>query len=140
MMNRLILSSFANDMVELWHNLFQGEKKFIFFIGFCMITFGVPFLLIWLSAVWFDLYCNFCLRKRDPEAWKEARKRHGNNGFRFHRDFRKWLKEEYDPDDVFFKTWRKFDRFGKICLLIWFVFVVLVAIAVIIVDKFDLQI
>jgi len=129
-MNGLILLSFVDKMVELWHNLFQGEKKLIFFVGFCMLTFAVPFFLIWLSGGLIELYFYMVLRKKYPVKWESMKAVSKTKGINYY--YKRWLKREINTDNPFCNIWHVHDLFGKLCLRIWFAVILIVGMAVLI--------
>ena len=132
---KYLAKSLTDTVVLFYNELFKGDQRYMFLIGFIMVTFSIPFILIWLSIAFVGIYAYFCLKKVDPENWEKYYK----NGFIFHKDYKKWLKGGCEGGNVFFKVYRKYERFGKICFYTWLFFVVIVAIAVVIVDKFNVQ-
>lgn len=109
--------TFIEQMLDMWQNIFEGERKFVFFIGFCIVTFAVPFLAIWLSCGLSELYFWMYLRKRYPEIWKKRSLVCKTKGANYY--YKCWLKGEIDKDDPFCKITHKHDIFGKVCLVLW---------------------
>jgi len=121
--------TFYEQMLDLWHNIFQGEKQFMYFIGFCMITFAPPFFLILLQKVIMNLHFYFVLRKRHPEEWKwivETSRKRGN-----YKVYKNWLTDKSNYGRPFWLAYRQSELFGKICLAVWCVVVLAVALAAI---------
>ena len=116
-----------------YEGLFKDHERYKVLFGFAMVTFGIAFALIWLSIGLFNIYARLYLKKADPGNWEKYRR----NSFVFHKDYKKWLKGEYEDDNIFFKIYRKHEKFGKICFYVWLTFFVIVTLAVIIVDVFD---
>jgi len=126
----LILSSFADNMVELWSNLFQGNERFKFYLGFCIVTFGVPFILIWAHGVATTLYFYLVLGKKYPEEWKwlvDTGRKRGNLKL-----YKKWIGDKGNCDNPFWRIYRGRETFGKTCLALWFAVILVVGIAVLI--------
>ena len=124
------IMSFYEQMIELWHNIFQGEKKFIFYIGFCMLTFAVPFLSIWIYAGLINLYYYIVLRKKYPEIWNSINMTNKKHGSQFY--YKQWLKGEIDINDPFCKIRHRLDIFGKICIGIWITLIFVVGLSALI--------
>jgi len=135
MLIKYIVKSLENTVVLFYNELFKGDHCYMFLIGFIMVTFSIPFVFIWAGLGFVNLYARLYLKKADSENWEKYHK----NSFTFYKDYKKWLKGEYENDSIFFKVYRKYEKFGKICFYTWLVFVVIIAIAVVIVDKFNLQ-
>lgn len=126
----LTLSSFADNMVELWNNLFQGHERFKFYCGFCMVTFGVAFMLIWGYIAWINLYSYVAMRKKYPAEWKwmlDLSRKRGKNKL-----YKEWIKDNTNCDNPFWRICRRKELFGKICLGVWFVIALSVGVAVLI--------
>lgn len=119
--------TFQEQMVNLWQNIFEGENRLICYIGFCMLSFAVPFVLIWLYGGIIELYFYMVLRRRYPEEWESMRKTAKIKGINYY--YKKWLKGEVDAVNPFCKIWRIHDLFGKIILGVWFVIALIVGVA-----------
>jgi hypothetical protein len=132
---KYLAKSLADTVVLFYNELFKGDHRYMFLIGFIMVTFSIPFVLILAGFGFFTIYARLYLKKVDLESWEKYYK----NSFTFHKDYKKWLKGEYEGDSVFFKVYRKYEKFGKICFYTWLFFVVIIAITIVIVDKFNLQ-
>jgi len=132
---KYLTKSLENTVILFYNELFKGDHRYMFLIGFIMVTFSIPFVLIWAGLGFVNIYTRLYLKKVDPENWEKYHK----SSFAFYKDYKKWLKGEGESDNVFFKVYKKYEQFGKICFYIWIVFVAIVAITVIIVDKFNLQ-
>jgi hypothetical protein len=119
------IMTFYEQMIDLWQNMFEGERKFIFFVVFCMITFAVPFLLIWLHLGFINL-CSFTiLRRKHPEEWKwinEMRKRGG------YKVYKNWIQGKNGCDGPIWRVFHGHEVFGKVCLGIWFIIVFTVGV------------
>ena len=109
--------TFSEQMLDIWQNMFTGERKFIFYVGFCILTFVVPFFAIWLSCGMIQLYSYIFLRKKYPEKWTKMMTVSKTKGINYY--YKCWLKGEIDKDDIFCKLHHMHDLFGKVCLLIW---------------------
>lgn len=116
----------TEQFIDLWQNVFTGDKKLVFFIGFCILTFAFPFLCIWLSCGMVELYFRIFLRRKYPEKWMEMREACVTKGFNFY--YKNWLKGQSNSDDPFCKIWHIHDMFGKLCLGIWLIIVLVVGI------------
>ena len=121
-----MLASFPTDFVELWGKMFEGGDRFKYYIGFCMITFVVPFLLIWLTGGYIEFYFYFFLRKRYPDEWAEMTKQAKQSSTQKH--YKEWLKGKVDKVSPFCEIWHMHDIFGKICLGLWAIVIITVGV------------
>ncbi len=121
--------AFYEQMLDLWHNIFEGEEQFKYYIGFCIVTFAPSFILIWLQTGIMSLYFYFVLRKKHPEEWKwivETSRKRGS-----YKVYKNWIKDKSNSDSLFWLACRQRELFGKICVAIWCVVILAVGLAAI---------
>jgi len=118
--------TFHDQMIDLWQNIFTGDRKFIFYVGFCIVTFGVPFLSIWIYAVLMNFYFYVVLRKKYPEIYSNIKTANKDHSTEFY--YKQWLKGKIDINDPFCRIRHRHDVFGKIFIGIWIVLILSVGI------------
>jgi len=126
-----LANSLANsgDVITLFYNgLFKSEQKYMVLLAFGIVTFVALVFLRFLIELCFGIYAGFRLKKIDPEGWERFK------GYKRNSVYKKWLKGLYNPDDIYCKLYKKYDRFGNLCFVIWLIMFLLVAVAVIVSD------
>jgi hypothetical protein len=111
--------SFFESLPLIWKGIFFGEERLKFFFGFCIVSFAIPFLLIYFSGLFVGLYVRLFIRRRYPESFKmylDLCKTKNNDSY-----YKAWLKGDIDKEDSLGIALNVHDKFGKVCLAIWLV-------------------
>ena len=106
----------------------ENDQKYMVLLAFVIVTFVALVFLRFLIELCFGIYAGFRLKKLDPEGWERFK------GYKRNSVYKKWLKGEYNPDDIFCKLYKRYDGFGNLCFVIWLILFLLVLAVVIISD------
>ena len=120
------VESSNNIVTFFFEGLFKGREKVKFLLAFVLSTLVILVFLRIIIELIFGIYALCHLRRVDPEGYKNF------VGYKAHITYKKWLKGEYNPEDVYCRLYHKYEKAGNICLLIWMTFIVLVTTAVLI--------
>jgi len=107
-------------MLDYIINLFSGEGKWVFLIYFGIISFVVAFTISCLTSLLYGLKMNWYLQKHHFNIWKIP----DGKSFKKSAEYGKAIKSINDP--VLKRISAKGDKYSKLCLLIWFISVLVI--------------
>lgn len=115
-----------NIITFFCNGLFKGHERGKFLLAFLILTFVALFFLRFLIEVFYAIHARFWLKNINPDGYRKFQ------GYEAGRIYKRWLKGEHNPEDIYCKFYQKYEKAGNICLIVWLGFVVCVVIGVLI--------